>query len=487
MTYPEAVAYLESLVDFERLGFRRHFADTVSLDSIRALLDLLGNPQHGLPCVHIAGTKGKGSTAAILQSILLEAGLTVGLFSSPHLVSFRERIRIGREMVSEADIAWAVEQVQPAIERMRAEGKLNPSTFFEAYTAMAYLLFRRHGVDLAIMETGLGGRLDATNTCEPVACAITTLGMDHTEILGDTIGEITREKAGILKPGVPAVYAPQEPAAEAVLREVGEGVGAPLRQTAEVTAVLGGPHTPEVPSTGGVSGPPVAQSPGPETGGEAAGVRPLHGQPVQQVAARLGRDTLTLELALFGEHQRTNLAVALGLVEILREQGYAIADEAVVAGARNVHWPGRLQIVSERPTVLLDVAHNEAAAQALAAALPQMVQCERLIAVLGLSAEKDAAAFCRVLAPLVDVAILTQARISRALPVDDLAHLSRGLWRHYEVKPDVRQALARAREMAGDRDCILVTGSFYVVGEVVEALDDGEHADTPVQPDTVVP
>jgi len=413
MTYPDAVAYLESLVDFERLGFRRHFADTVSLDSIRALLELLGHPQHGLPCVHIAGTKGKGSTAAILESILTAANYWVGLFSSPHLVSFRERIRVGGEMVREADIKWAVEQVRPAIERLRAEEMLNPSTFFEAYTAMAYLLFRKHGVELAIMETGLGGRLDATNTCEPMACAITTLGMDHMEILGDTIEQIAREKAGILKPGVPAVCAPQEPEAEAVLREVAEAVGAPLRQASPADAEIA--------------------------------------------------------LSLFGEHQRINLSVALGLVELLREQGYAIPDEAIRAGCRNVHWPGRLQIVGERPWVVLDVAHNEAAAKALAAALPQMIEYDRLIAVLGLSAEKDAAAFCRVLAPLVEVAILTQAQISRALPVEELVRASEGMWRESVVAEDVATAMRLARERASEDDCILVTGSFYVVGE---AMDD---------------
>jgi dihydrofolate synthase/folylpolyglutamate synthase len=411
MTYPEAVAYLESLVDFERLGFRRHFADTVSLDTIRALLERLGNPQHGLPCVHIAGTKGKGSTAAILQSILTAAGLQVGLFSSPHLVSFRERIRLGQEMVSEEEIAWAVEQVRPAIEQLREEGKLNPSTFFEAYTAMAYLLFRRRGVELAIMETGLGGRLDATNTCEPVACAITTLGLDHTEILGETLEQIAREKAGILKPGVPCVYAPQEPAAEAVLREVAAAVGARLSRAAAV--------------------------PG------------------------------DIELSLFGGHQRINLSVALGLVELLREQGYVIPDEAIRDGCRNVRWPGRLQIVGEKPWVALDVAHNEAAARALADALPQMIQYDRLIAVLGLSAEKDAAAFCRVLAPLVEVAILTQAKIERALPVAELAQASEGLWRESVVAEDVATAMRLARERANEGDCILVTGSFYVVGEAM--------------------
>lgn len=463
MIYSEAVRYLESLVDFERLGFRRHFADTVSLESIRALLELLDNPQHGLACVHIAGTKGKGSTAAILESVLAAAGLRVGLFSSPHLVSFRERIRIDGEMVSEDEIAWAVEQVQPAIEHLRAEGQLNPSTFFEAYTAMAYLLFRRRQVDVAIMEAGLGGRLDATNACEPIASAITTLGLDHTEILGDTIEQIAREKAGILKPGVPVIIAPQEPAAEAVLREVAQQVGAPLRPAPEVLEVLA------------VEGPAAAE--GPNTGQTAAGIRPLPSLPMQTVVVEMADAPLALELALFGEHQATNLGVAMGLVLLLREQGYTIPDGAVQAGTRQVRWPGRLQVVAQRPWVVLDVAHNEAAARALVAALPRMIRYERLVAVIGLSAEKDAAAFCRTLAPLVDVAVLAQARIDRALPAQELANQSQGLWRQFEVEPDVKEAVRRARELASPEDCILVTGSFYVVGEVMEAMGHGGSAE----------
>lgn len=432
MSYPDAVAYLESLVDFEKLGFRRHFADTVSLDSIRTLLALLGDPQQGLPCVHIAGTKGKGSVAALVESILRAAGYRTGLFTSPHLVSFRERIRLGGVMATEAQIAWAVEQVRAPIERMRAEGKLNPSTFFEAYTAMAYLLFKREPVDVAVMETGLGGRLDSTNTCEPTVCAITTLGLDHTEILGDTLEQIAREKAGIIKPGVPVVTAPQARAAAAVLREVAQAVGAPLRQA------------------------PLTYSTGPVRDGF---------QPLQ---AELSTGLLDLALPLAGEHQVTNLSVALGVIEALRERGYALPTEAVVAGVRGVHLAGRLQIVAERPWVIYDVAHNEPAAKALAATLPSLVQYDRLIAVLGLSAEKDALAFCRELAPLVDVAILTRAKIERALPAEDLARVSEGLWKHSLLAPDVATAMQLARQEAGEGDCLLVTGSFYVVGEVME-------------------
>ena len=435
MTYSDAVAYLESLIDFEKLGFRRHFADTVSLDTIRALLGLLGNPQHGLPCVHIAGTKGKGSVAVMVESVLGAAHLRTGLFTSPHLVSFRERIRVAGAMVSEEEIAWAVERVREPIEKLRDEGKLNPSTFFEAYLAMALVLFRQWQVEMAVLETGLGGRLDATNTCEPLACAITTLGLDHTEILGNTIEQIAREKAGILKSGVPAVYAPQEPAAEAILQAVAQAAGAPLRRAPEVLAV--------------------------ETSGKP---------PVTQVTVRMAGGPLTMELPLFGEHQVANLSVALGLVELLRERGYEISDEAIQRGVREVKWPGRLQIVGRWPWVVLDGAHNEPSAEALVRALPQMVDYRRLIAVIGLASDKDVRTFCEILAPLVDVAVLTRARLTRAMPAAELARVSEGLWRQSRVTASVPEALAVARAEANEDDCIVVTGSLMVVGEAMEDM-----------------
>lgn len=445
-SYAAAVAYLESLVDFERLGFRRHFADTVNLDSIRALLARLGHPEVGRRALHIAGTKGKGSVAALVDAILRVAGYRVGLFTSPHLVSFRERLRCHGRLASEADITRLVEAVRPAVEAQRAEGRLNPSTFFEAYTAMAFLWFAAEATDFAVLETGLGGRLDSTNTCQPVACALTTLGLDHTEILGDTLELIAAEKAGILKPGVPAVYAPQEPGAEAVLRQQAAAVGAPLRPAPPVLGLT-----------------PPARLAVPE----AAGALP---RPCQEVTVGLSGGPLTVQTPLLGAHQATNLAVALGLIELLREQGFAVSDEAVRVGCQTVRWPGRLQLVDTRPWLLLDAAHNGPAAKALAAALPGLLEYDRLIAVLGLSAEKDAVGFCRELAPLTDLAILTQAQISRALPAADLERLTGTLWREARPVADTAAALRLARELAGPRDCILLTGSFYVVGEAMSVL-----------------
>lgn len=444
--YKEAVAYLESLVDFEKLGFRRHFADTVSLNTIRAMLAAAGDPQLHFPCVHIAGTKGKGSVAALVESVVRTAGYCTGLFTSPHLVSFRERIRTGGVMVSEAEIATLVGQVRPIIDTLRAAEKLNPSTFFEAYTLMAFLHFARQAVDLAVIETGLGGRLDATNTCRPAVCAITTLGMDHTEILGDTLPLIAREKAGILKPGVPAVHAPQPPEALAVLQDVAAAVGAPLCSAPPIIEVTQPPPL-AVPSAG------------------AAMPRAL-----QEVTVGQARGALTVRLPLPGAHQAVNAAVALGIIDLLNNLGWDIPEKAVIAGMESTRWPGRLEIVDARPWIVLDVAHNPPAAAAVAGALPQLIEYERLFVIIGASAEKDIRGLCAPLAGLCHTAILTRAAISRSLPTHELQQQTADLWPACHIAEDVAEALQTARKLATTRDCILVTGSFYIVGEAMDVL-----------------
>jgi dihydrofolate synthase/folylpolyglutamate synthase len=446
VNYSEAVAYLESLTDFERLGFRRQGAFTVNLDSMRALLGHLGQPQQGLACVHIAGTKGKGSVAAMVESTLRAAGLRTGLFTSPHLVSFRERLRVDGRPVSEDEITGLVTAVQPVIEQMRAEGLVNPATFFEVYTAMAYLHFRQVPVDLAVLEAGLGGRLDSTNTCQPVVSAITTLGLDHTEILGDSLEQIAAEKAGIFKPGVPAITSPQPAAALAVLEQVAAEVGAPLQLAPAVLTAI--------------PDPPVAIPP-------AGAQWKVAGQQVE-IATETGAQRY--DLSLTGPHQALNAATASGIVNTLRGLGYDLPPAAVHRGLAQVNWPGRLQVVAARPWVVLDAAHNPPAAEALAAAWPGLLEYDRLIAVLGLSAEKDARAFCQALAPLTDHAVLTQASLSRALPVDELAAASRDLWQSFECCDQLNEALSQAFRQAGPRDCVLITGSFYIAGEAIQAL-----------------
>ncbi len=445
MDYAAAVAYLDSLVNYERTGLRRQFADEVRLDTIRRLSQLVGDPHEQFAAVHIAGSKGKGSVAATIEAIARAAGYHTGLFTSPHLVSPRERIRIDGAIVSGDTLVRLVETVKPAVEQIRTEGESSPPTFFEVYAAMAFLHFAAEQVDLAVLETGLGGRFDATNIAKPVVCAITTLGLDHTEILGDTIEQIAFEKAGIIKPGVPLVVADNPTSAREVLAERAAEVGAPL-----------------------LSAPPVVSRTPPERLPVPEADTPLP-RPLQTVVLRRDGQEFAVQLALAGAHQATNLAVAVGVADVLHGAGYErIDDEAILAGAGTVRWPARLEIVQVRPWLVLDCAHNPQSAQALAEALPGLIEYDKLVVVLGVSADKDAAGIAAALAPLADIAVLTQASMPRALPVQELQAQTAQYWSEHRVAATTQQALAMADDLAGPRDCIVVTGSFFVIDEFLQ-------------------
>jgi dihydrofolate synthase/folylpolyglutamate synthase len=444
MTYAEAIAYLESLTDFERLGFHHGFAETVNLDAARQFMRLLGDPHQGVPAIHIAGTKGKGSTAALLDSVLRAAGYRTGLFTSPHLVSFRERVRVSGQMLPEADIARLVERVRPAVEAVRGMPGLSPCTFFETYLGMAALHFAAQNVDLAIYETGLGGRLDATNLVTPRVAAITTIGFDHMAVLGDTLDAIAREKAGIAKAGVPLVVATGQPeeAWEAICEVAGQA-GAPV-----------------------VQAPGVERAEPPTRAAVAADGTPV--PPTDRFVAEGWGEPL--ECALLGAHQASNVGVALGVLEQLRAAGYTVGDPAVAEGLARVRWPGRFDLRGARPWVVFDCAHNAESARALARALPEYLDYRRLALVVGMSEDKDAGAFAAELARLGAQAILTQAGNARAAEPAVLAERAGGLWDDARQVPDVLAAYEAALESAGEDGAVCVTGSFYVVGEAMVRL-----------------
>lgn len=438
MTYEQAIAYLDALVDHERLGFRRHMAETVSLDTMRALSVLLGEPHLGLQAVHIAGSKGKGSVAAMLDAILRAAGHRTGLYTSPHLVSPRERIRIDGQPIPEGELAELVSLVRPAIEEIRSGGQLNPPTFFEAYTAMAFLAFARHRVDVAILETGLGGRLDATNIVTPRVCAITTICLEHQDILGDTIAAIAGEKAGIIKPAVPLVLAPQAPEAREVIIARANAMGSPfyLAPQAEIL------HRPCM---------------GPDD------------QPQPQTVRIAGRPH-SFSLALLGDHQAANAAVAVEIARILADAGLAIQPDHIAAGLARVRWPGRLDVVGKHPRIVLDCAHTPTAAQALCNSLQAYFRYSGLWMVIGMSEDKDVAGFARALSPLHPRTLLCRARLPRALTPEDLIARSDGTWNEAAVFETVNDALEFALSQAGPDDMICVAGSAYVVGEAMQYL-----------------
>ena len=413
-TYAQALRHLNAFTDYERMS-ARYSPRTYNLRRMRRLVAALGHPERAFRSLHVAGTKGKGSVAHMAEAILREAGYRTGLYTSPHLVDMLERIRVGGRAVSRTDFVWAMNRMGPHLRRLRP-------TYFETMTAAAFLLFARRRVDYAVIEVGLGGRLDATNVIVPVACAITTVDYDHTDKLGTTLGAIAREKAGIVKPGVPVVISPQRPAALREIRRHARPYRPPVRRLRRSGTVV-------------------------DFTVEGAGGR----------AYRCRLDVL-------GDHQAANAATAVALVEAA---GARVSPGQVRRALGGVRLPGRIEVLGKRPWIVVDTAHNPVAARALAAALRRLPR-RRLILVFGASADKDFGSMLRAVLPEADVAIFTRARTPRAADPGALAR--RAGTTPAVLVPDVARALAVGRALAGPSDALVVTGSFYVAGEALALL-----------------
>ncbi len=397
------------------------------LDNMRLLCARLGDPQRAMRVIHVAGTNGKGSTCAFLDAMLRAAHYTVGLYTSPYLQRYQERIRINGQPVDDAAFLRAFDAVWAQVEALRAEG-IHPTTF-EIGTALAFVAFVQAGVQLCVVEVGLGGRLDPTNVVQPVVCAITAIGMDHMQYLGDTIECIAREKAGIIKQGVPVITAP-----------------AP-RKVAQVFAAVSSEHGARWDEL---------------TGDE---LTPLD----EAQTCRLDLDGWVLprvKLNLAGAHQLDNAATALAVIAELRRQGYEIPDAAALQGLTTVRWPGRLEWIEASPALLLDGAHNAQGAQALAAYIATLPKQARRVLLCGVLAEKVSDEMIAALASLAMQAVATTPGDPRALPAESLASqlAARGMAAESCERP--ADALVRARELAGPDGLVIVAGSLYLVGAV---------------------
>ena len=416
MTYSSAVAYLYRL---QKHGIK------LGLATMTALMVRLGMPQTRYRALHIAGTNGKGSTAAMAAAMLQAEGYRVGLYTSPHLVEFRERIRVNGKMIAELQVAQLTEQLQAL-----CQPDLSP-TFFEYTTAMAFQHFANSGVDVAVLEVGLGGRFDATNVVTPMACAITTISLDHQEYLGNTCSSIAFEKAGIIKPGVPVVLGRLDDDAWRTIERVAR------EQCAPVFRINENFHT--------------------------------EGETPQQFSYRMvGMQYDGLICALEGRHQLDNAACALALIGAAASQGVAVTDGAVRAGLRKVNWAGRLEVADRRPTILLDGAHNPAAATALADFLTRSDHSHPsrpVVLVLGMMRDKDHRGFFEPLRSLVDEVVLTQADLPRSATAQELRASLRGLLSHPHIVPTLSDAMALARQLAMPDGLVCVTGSLMLVGE----------------------
>jgi dihydrofolate synthase/folylpolyglutamate synthase len=428
MKYDDATAFLDSLVNYEREVPRRYDTRVFDLENFAALLERLGSPQDAFPIVHVVGTKGKGSAVAMLAAAFAAAGRRAGTFTSPHLRSVRERVVFADDMISKEDFGRLVADVKAA---MTGSEKANYRTYFETLLAAALLYFREREPDVAVLEAGLGGRLDATNVVSPAAVAVTTLGLDHTQILGDSLERIAAEKAGVFKAGVPAVSAPQEGVAARVLRETAARVGAPLSFVgADIFFSMNGDGTFDY----------------------------------------RGRryELRNVKAAMPGAAQRTNAALALAALET-----FGVFDVSAGAARRGVETGrarARLEVIPGSPTVVLDSAHTPASARELASSIRDL-RADKKALVWGMSAEKDAAAFARELAPHVDCAIATAAASPRARAAGELADVTRGIFKEVEAVNPSGAALARARAVAGEKGLAVVAGSFYLAGEILTLLE----------------
>jgi len=399
MTYAEAIQFLYGL---------RWFGAHFGLENPRKLAALVGNPQEKLRFIHVAGTNGKGSTCAMLESIYRAAGLRVGLFTSPHLVSFRERIQVNRQLIPEADVVRLVGE-------LRAANQENETTLFEFATVMALKFFAEQKCDLVIWETGLGGRLDATNIVTPLACLITNIAFDHEQWLGDTLEKIAAEKAGIIKPGVPVVTSVISPEVLVVIEKIARKKNAPLTiiQKSEIKSQK--------------------------------------------------------SESLLGEHQKINSALAAATARVLQKK-ISVTEKQIKIGLQNVNWPGRLQLV-ERPVgqkILLDGAHNVAGAKVLREALEKDFPAKKRTLILGILQDKNWREICEALSPLAEKVFVVPVASQRTGCPIELAEVCRV--KNPAVKVFVETSLAEALKKTGDEKFVVITGSLYLIGEALEQL-----------------
>ena len=453
MDYTSVLEYVNSFIDFEKIS-QYNYVLSFKLERIRSFLERLGDPHKAFDSVHIAGSKGKGSTCVITAHILKESGYRVGLYTSPHLMDMRERIRVldrgfsrGGETesgglgfegaVEQEEFTRLIENIKPVAEGFRDHKELGKLSFFEILTAVAFLYFKERRIDIAVLETGLGGRLDATNIVQPLVSGLTNISMEHADKLGDTLSAIVKEKAGIIKAGGMVVAASQEKEVADVIREVSRDKGAELHE-------IGKDIKYSITDLGknGV----VFNMEGP------------------------GYSYKDLRMNLIGFHQAENACLAAAMVKALPYDKYDISEEAVRNGLKKALWPGRLHIINKAPYILLDGAQNVASVKAVLSSIKSIFDYNRLICIFGASADKDIKGISGELALACDTVIVTKSRNIRAAKPAYLRENFPRSMQAIECTNNLEDAMRRALELADKKDLILVTGSLFLVGEAMESI-----------------
>jgi len=449
--YRSAVDYLFGRINYERQAALTMSETDFKLHRMRRLLDVLGSPEQSIPAIHVAGTKGKGSTSVMAAAMLQAAGYRVGLYTSPHRVRFEERMTVDGNLLSPAEVVELVDQLRSAAASLGDDGQ--QLTFFELTTAMSWLHFRRSKVDLAVVEVGLGGRLDSTNLCRPLATIVTSISRDHMRMLGNTLASIAREKAGIAKPGVPMLSGVTATEPAEAIREACRLVGAPLFELDRELFVSN------------VSPVESASPPGlPRYRFDLA---------TPWVAAR------ELEAPLAGFHQVCNTALAASAVTSLAAQGYPVGDSALRAGLSRVDLPLRLEVLGRNPLVIVDSAHNDASIRALRETI-QDFPCRQRTLVFGSSRDKETSRLLEIAVPAFDRVVVTPYLINpRAVPAEELLEIARSLTSAPVVAAaSPAEAWAIARQESGPDDLICVSGSFFLAAEFRELLTGAPPQDS---------
>ena len=456
MNYEAALAYIEAFIDYERSPDFSRQARLYNLNRISLLLKLIGNPHDRLRVIHIAGSKGKGSTAALVASVLTHAGYKTGLFTSPHLITPRERCQIDNALISETEVALYIDKIKPAIEAVSAS-EFGRVSFFEIYTALAFSYFADKATDFAVIEVGLGGRLDATNVVKPVTTVITPIGLEHTAILGETYTEIAGEKAEIIKEGCPLALAPQHPEARTVFERVAKKRNALIievktHRTVDKSIhgdmVEPGHRTPVSRLLLNTDGVPGAQQFDVETDSESYP---------------------QLTMPLLGHHQFVNASTAIAAIECLKQEGYAIPKNSVYAGFQNVQWRGRIQRIMSSPLVVLDGAHSPVSMEALCQTLRENFRYDQTIFIVSIMKDKNLTAIGNIVSNIADTVIATEVSDNpRVASPETIRDTWSGVCKKIATCPNPEKAIGQAFASASPTDLICITGSLYLVGQALE-------------------
>lgn len=445
--YQEALDYLYSFVDYSLTRQLRYSPDKFDLNRMRRLMQLMGDPQSAYPVIHIAGTKGKGSTAAMIASVLREAGYRTGLYTSPHLQDFTERIQVDGQPINREELVAGVDELKPYVE------KIDELTTFELTTALGFAAFKKKKVDVAVVEVGLGGRLDATNIVEPVVSVITSLSFDHMNVLGNSITEIAGEKAGIIKENRPVVLAPQWKEAAEVIVRVSSERNAPL-------TMIGRDYF------------------------YAERSRSLSGQTfniwskseqelINEYISSGGRSDWEPEhysIPLLGLHQVENASTAYAALECVRSAGFAITKENITKGFEAVKWPGRFEIIQHEPLVIVDSAHNQDSALRLRLAMDDYLNGKPIILLFGASEDKDVQGMFTYLLPRVQSVVATRSEHPRAMDPNILVELAHQFGKHAVFTDNIETGLSEALRLAGKEKVVMIAGSIFIAAAAREIL-----------------